>query len=165
MGLDSTLIENSKLLRDMAPESLHILETFLKRKVWPANTVVFQEGERGGEMYFIERGTILIFKVVRGDIRTNLATFGRGQCFGEMSLIDKTNRSASAMTKDPAVLLCLSQQDFSLYMERDPLGAAKFLAGILTELNSRIRHADEMLRDTIYWAMRSGGHLMLSEHD
>jgi hypothetical protein len=69
------------------------------------------------------------------------------------------------MTKEPAVLLALCQQDFYLYMEKDPLGAAKFLTGILAELNSRIRNADEMLRDTIYWAMRSGGHLMLGEHD
>jgi len=163
MTLDKQLVQSSKLLKNLPDASLANLQKLLIRREWNTGTVVFHEGDVGDHMYFIESGSVEISKTVEGDVRTPLASFGPGQCFGEMSLIDNSPRSASAHTKEPAVLLCLSRDDFNAYLKEDPLGAAILLMGVLWEVNERLRQTDQLLRDTIYWGMRAGGHLTISE--
>lgn len=163
MTIDKDLASNSKLLKTLSDSALANLEVLLQRKNYPAATIVFREGDPGDQMYFIEKGLVTITKTIEGDIQTPLATFGPGQCFGEMSLIENSPRSATARIQDAAVLLCLTRDNFETYLKKDPLGAAQLLMGVLWEVNDRLRHTDELLRDTIYWGMRAGGHLTITE--
>lgn len=163
MTLDKHLVQNSKLLKNLPEASLSNLKEKVHRREWAEGSIVFHEGDVGEQMYFIESGVVEILKLVEGDIKTPLATFGPGQCFGEMSLIDNSPRTASAVTREAAVLLSLSREDFNAYLKTDPLGAAILLMGVLWEVNERLRHTDQLLRDTIYWGMRAGGQLTISE--
>lgn len=163
MAIDKDLAQNSRVLKQLAPEALDQLDILLVRKEWPAEAVIFQEGSSGDVMYFIERGAVTITKTVEGDVQTPLATFGQGQCFGEMSLIDNSPRSATAKTLEPSVLLSLSRDNFRSFLDKDPRGAAMLLLGVLAEVNERLRQTDEVLRDTIYWGMRAGGHLDIAK--
>ncbi|MBI4534524.1 MAG: cyclic nucleotide-binding domain-containing protein [Candidatus Melainabacteria bacterium] len=163
MTIDKDLTSNSKLLKTLSHSALANLEALLERKDYPEGSIVFRENDPGDQMYFIETGLVAITKTIEGDIQTPLAAFGPGQCFGEMSLIEHSARSATAKTQEATVLLCLSRDSFEAYLNKDPLGAAQFLMGVLWEVNERLRHTDELLRDTIYWGMRAGGHLTISE--
>jgi len=163
MAIDKALIQNSKLLKNLSPEALEKLEALLVKKELPAGEVIFREGTSGDVMYFIESGSIKITKTVEGDVQTPLAVLSPGQCFGEMSLIDNTARSASARSVEPTVVHCLSRDDFNVFLEKEPEATARFLMGILAEVNGRLRHTDEVLRDTIYWGMRTGGHLDIAK--
>src|SRR4029453_17642185 len=151
MAIDKALVQNSKLLKNLSPDALEKLEALLVKKELPAGEGIFRERSSGDVMYFIESGSIQISKNVEGDVQTPLAVLSPGQCFGEMSLIDNTARSASARSVEPTVVLCLSRDDFNVFLETEPLATAKFLMGILAEVNERLRQTDEVLRDTIYW--------------
>ena len=50
----------------------------------PAGTVLFQEGDKGEEMYIIQSGRVKISKRTRG-VEKNLATLEKGEFFGEMT--------------------------------------------------------------------------------
>ena len=163
MSIDKRLAHNSRLLKNLPEKSLENIISLLKRNEWAKNSAIFQEGEAGDHIYFIESGGVTITKKVEGALQTPLAFFGPGQCFGEMSIIDNSVRSATATTNEPSILWSMTRQDFESYLKNDPLGAAIFLMGVLWEVNDRLRHTDELLRDTIYWGMRAGGHLTISE--
>ena len=63
----------------------------------PANTALFQEGDRGEEMYIIQSGKVKISKRIRG-VEKTLATLEKGEFFGEMAILNDKPRSATAET-------------------------------------------------------------------
>ena len=61
-----------------------------------AGEVIFKEGDAPGAVYLINQGSVKIVKD-RGGKDDVLATLGFNNIFGEMALIDKKPRSASAI--------------------------------------------------------------------
>src|SRR5450631_3443660 len=71
-----------------------------------AGEVLFREGERGEEMYFIQSGIVQILKMV-GSAERPLATLGRGEFVGEMAILNDKPRTATAMVLEDARCLVI----------------------------------------------------------
>ena len=71
--------------------------------------VLFHEGEKGTEAFLIVEGTIEVYRV-HGGKKQHLATLGKGEIIGEMSLIDNQPRIASACATEDTQLMCISQK-------------------------------------------------------
>jgi EAL domain-containing protein (putative c-di-GMP-specific phosphodiesterase class I) len=76
--------------------------------------VIFKQGDGGDCAYIIEKGRVLVY-LEKEAIETPLTILGEGEIFGEMSLIDNQNRSASARALDDCVLNIVTRQQL---MER-----------------------------------------------
>jgi len=72
--------------------------------------VLFNEGEMGEEAYLIVEGKVDVYRTHRGK-HHHLATLGRGELIGEMSLIDDQPRMASACVAEDVQLVCISQDN------------------------------------------------------
>ena len=59
-----------------------------------AGELFFQQGERGDSLYLLEKGSVAIFKK-SDDQEYILRSAKKGDCFGELALIDFSPRSAS----------------------------------------------------------------------
>ena len=57
--------------------------------------VLFHEGDEGDDMYIIQSGRVAIKKKVK-DADTTLAVLEKGDFFGEMAILERMPRSASA---------------------------------------------------------------------
>src|SRR5919202_1911243 len=66
------------------------------------NDVVFREGDAGDALYLVGRGSIRISKSGRGGQQETLGFIGPGSFFGEMALLDRQPRSASAIAPEPS---------------------------------------------------------------
>ncbi|TCS64892.1 cyclic nucleotide-binding domain-containing protein [Varunaivibrio sulfuroxidans] len=99
--------------------------------------ILFCEGEPGDEAYLIVSGTIDIFRT-RSDGEQLLASVGRGELIGEMSLIDSQPRMASARANADTELIVVSQDDLTdrlaILQEND-----KVLHFLITTLTRRLR--------------------------
>ena len=62
---------------------------------FPRGTVLFREGDPGGEMYVVSRGKVSI-SARGGAVEKVLSTLGQGEFFGEMSILNDAPRSATA---------------------------------------------------------------------
>jgi hypothetical protein len=69
---------------------------------FPAGAVVFEEGDPGSRMYVIHSGEVRIVKRV-GAREVELARLGPGEAFGEMALLERQPRSATAVVDRPAL--------------------------------------------------------------
>lgn len=69
--------------------------------------LLFEEGETGEEAYLIEDGIIEVSRNHNGET-VHLAVLGQGEIIGEMSLIDRQPRMASARAVVSTRLLCIS---------------------------------------------------------
>ena len=96
-------------------------------------TVLCEEGTVGKEFFFIIDGTASVRRNGR-----KVATLGRGQYFGELSLLDRRPRSATVVSESPMALLVLDQRRFNGLLDAVPALSHK----LLVAMAARIREAD-----------------------
>jgi CRP/FNR family transcriptional regulator, cyclic AMP receptor protein len=105
-----------------------------EEKDWRAGVHIFKEGEFGSTMYLVLEGSVEIFKNHRAD---PVATLAQGAFFGEMALLEKRERSASARVSDPTRTLCIHGYEFEELMKEHPSIPIKICA----VLSHRLREA------------------------
>jgi len=110
-----------------------------------AGTCLFRRGDAGESMYLIERGSIKISVKDADGHDTTLAELGKGEFFGEMSLLDGHVRSADATASADSLLAVLPRAEFRAFLRKNPDVAL----GILTALTHRLRRTDDLLRHRV----------------
>lgn len=106
---------------------------------------IFQENEPGIEMYIIIQGTVEIRKATGPATSKTLITLTKGDLFGEMVLIDKMPRSASAVAVEPAKLLVLNEKLYDKMIGSNPDFARK-MSRVLSE---RIRKSNAIIQNLL----------------
>ena len=90
------------------------------RRNFPRGRVIVTEGEPSQSLYILLSGRA---KVQRSDTEGKeviLAVIGPGECFGEMSLIDDSPRSASVITIDTSDFMAINKESFKSMMLSSP---------------------------------------------
>jgi CRP-like cAMP-binding protein len=95
---------------------------------YPAGRIVMTQGERGAALFAVLEGRVAI-RV--GD--SLVEKVGRGGLFGEMSLVDRTPRLATAVAETDCALLAMSRHMFLHLVKRSP----KFGAALLKAVGER----------------------------
>ena len=83
----------------------------------PTGKTVFAEGDAGDTMYIIESGSIDLLIASRG--KEAVASFGPGDFFGELSLLDDQPRPATAIARKPSRLLKIDRNGFSGLLQQN----------------------------------------------
>ncbi len=104
---------------------------------------VFEEGSTGDELFVVLEGRIAICK---GDVE--LASLGTGGHFGEMAIMDKSTRSASALAGEPSRVIAVGRRPLFLLMRRDKEIAVKLLWTFVQVLNQRLRTTSSDLKQS-----------------
>jgi len=78
----------------------------VEKKFFQEGETVFQEGDPGDAAYIVESGSVGIFKTVEGE-EIQLAAMNMGELFGEMAIIDGSERMAHAVAMEDSVVICL----------------------------------------------------------
>ena len=100
-----------------------------RRKRFEKDELIFAEGDPGDTAYIIESGRVEVFKGKPGD-SVCLMTFGIGEIFGEMSVIDSSARAASARAIEACELILVSAEALAERIEdADPI--VRFLVTML----------------------------------
>jgi CRP-like cAMP-binding protein len=105
----------------------------------PSGKIIFREGEAGDKMYVIVEGEVHLS--INGQ---QLAVEYPGGIVGEMSLIEATDRSATASAQTDCVLAPLDLRAFKSLVAREP----QFAIQVMQVLSRRLRLANEIL--TLY---------------
>lgn len=93
----------------------------------------------------MRRGIVRIVLPLPGS-HHNLASFGRGDFFGEVAFLDRGKRSADAIATTPTDLFVMSRARFDEAARPYPLVGVKVFARIARALALRLRHTDAELR-------------------
>jgi CRP/FNR family cyclic AMP-dependent transcriptional regulator len=122
---------------------LNVSEEVFKRygrTYQPGDTIV-REGDVGDTMFIIQTGEVKIHKRTH-DRETTLAVLKAGDFFGEMAIIDREPRSASATAATEAKVLVLSKDIFESQIKTNP----KIIMSILRKMSERLRAADRQIK-------------------
>jgi CRP-like cAMP-binding protein len=99
-----------------------------------AGTVVFEEGAPGSKMYGVIEGEI--------ELRTNsgrVVKVGPNETFGEMAVIDRSPRTASAVATADSKLAVIDERTFLFLIHETPM----FGLQVMRTLTSRLRATSE----------------------
>jgi CRP-like cAMP-binding protein len=119
----------------------------LVERRFDAGATIVAEGEPGRSMYIVHSGELVVSK--RGDSARviRLAGLGPGDFFGEMTLIEPQNRSATVVAESPTVLYELTARNLYTYYKADIHGYVMVMQNINRELCRRLRRADERIAE------------------
>lgn len=109
----------------------------IRRYAFPAGTVLFRKGESRQCAYLLDKGTVHIVGNDEGGEDKLLATLGEGEIFGEMALIDASNRTATAVTATDAEIFVIPRGSLQERLK----GMDPIIALLLSLLVERYRTA------------------------
>jgi CRP-like cAMP-binding protein len=104
--------------------------------------VVFRENDPGSEMYLIIQGEVEIRKATGPSSNKTLTVLRKGDLFGEMAIIEKKPRSATAVATQPSRLLVLNEKLYESMVATNPDFARK-MNRLLSE---RVRKANAIIQ-------------------
>jgi CRP/FNR family transcriptional regulator, cyclic AMP receptor protein len=106
-----------------------------------AGRVIFEEGEEGKHMYIIQDGTVRITRSIDGKEHV-LADLGKGDFFGEMAIVSRIKRTATATTVTPVQLLTFDRQGFQSMIEKN----SKIAMNVIDKLCRRVEQANTQIQ-------------------
>ncbi|HET7293695.1 MAG TPA: cyclic nucleotide-binding domain-containing protein [Vicinamibacteria bacterium] len=130
----------------MADKEKNPFAKFLTR--FQAGTVLFHEGDEGDDMYIVQSGRVAIKKKVK-DGEAVLATMEKGDFFGEMAILERMPRSATAEVVEDGDLIVISSEVFGDMIKANPEIAVR----MLRKYSIRLRETNKQLENV----MASGG--------
>ena len=93
--VDPALLGAQALFRGLPAEALRYLAERLRRKTFAAGATVLTAEQPGEALYVIASGSVRIFLDEADGSEVTLAFLGPGDTVGEMSLVDRSGRSAN----------------------------------------------------------------------
>jgi uncharacterized membrane protein len=137
------LLRSIPLFEGLAQEDLDHLGNTLVERRFTGGAMIFNQGDPGTEMYIVAKGHVNIHLPGESSRRVSLKDITVGEYFGELALFDDKPRSASALATTDALLLELSRDTLSSYLESRPRAAM----AILRTMAERLRETNAMLSE------------------
>ena len=135
----------SALLQAMDEDSIAVLRSWVEERQVAAGQAVFRCGDTGDEIFMLSSGTVRILLPLPGGAQHHVATFGRGDFFGDMAFLDGGTRSADAIARTDCTLYVLSRAVFDRHAGDHPRLAARLFARLAHVACERLRQADAEL--------------------
>lgn len=143
------LLLTTMLFRGAGKDKIeHILDLFQERKLNP-NATIFTQNMPAEALYIIKSGKVRISMMAGEGEEMGLLLLGPGEFFGELALIQETNRLVTARAETNVELLLLTRKDFNTLIELEPKVATRALVVITKLLAMRIRTYHERLKQLI----------------
>jgi len=118
---------------------LDLLKRNARKLSFRKGRVILREGESSDALYVIEQGSVEISALIGPHERRVFATFGVGDYFGEIGVIDSKPRSATAIAKTHTVVRRISREKVWRMFTRSP----RLLVTMMRGFSHRLREFDQ----------------------
>ena len=147
-------LKTFKIFSRLPDEELACLAGVMEEKIFPAGTVILQEGDPGDHMYLLLERTVEVLKTtIFGDPYVTASLKDSYHCsFGEMALIDQGTRSATVRAKTDCRTLALSAEEFQRFCREYPAIGVELLMAVSATLVRNLRAENENLK-IVYQAL------------
>jgi CRP-like cAMP-binding protein len=134
------------ILRMLPPEEIHKVLRFTEEYTYAPGTIIFNQGDEGNALYIINSGEVNILVKKPGGRAMKIDTLKAGQTFGEMALITRETRSATAETATEVKVFRIKKNDFEHLLAQSPSLAtevSRLLAQRLTRAHAKTSHSED----------------------
>jgi CRP-like cAMP-binding protein len=132
------LLKHSQIFSMVSTEDLRRVAGSLDEVEFFKGDRIFEINDQGDHLYLLVSGKVGISIDPKPGNRNFIASFGPGDCFGEMNLLDDLPRSATALVLEDAVVLTLEKSRLRGLI----LSYPEISIGMLRSLSMRLREAN-----------------------
>ena len=133
------LLKNSPVFEQTPTEDLRYVAQAMEVEDYLKGERIFDIGENGDHMYVIECGRVGISLNANNKEKEFVAELGKGDCFGEMNLLDNLPRSATVHVLEDTQVLTLDSNQLRQLIIRYP----DLALGMLKGLSLRLRNTNK----------------------
>lgn len=145
MACDPEMLRDVELFEHLGEDDrIRLAEAVDLRRLGPGE-VLFHAGEPGEALYIVRSGEVELFVRDHAGQKIPLAIACTNQIFGELALLDRGPRTATALALSETELLELDREDLLLLFQKTPAAALRLLAG----MGRMTRTADELIRSRV----------------
>jgi CRP/FNR family transcriptional regulator, cyclic AMP receptor protein len=137
----------SSFFGGLSDASLEILVAMLAERRVDAGATVVAEGEPGRSMFIVRSGHLAVSKCGELGRTIRMSDLAPGDFFGEMTLIEMQNRSATVVAEVPTLLYELTARNLYTYYKSDIHAYVLVLQNINRELCRRLRRSDSRIAE------------------
>ena len=146
------VLKKVEIFRGLSLTQLESLAQISEEKKYRRGETVFAEHSTGDEVYIIKTGKVCIELGLKG--KPNTATIQRlsvGQIFGELVLVDKRSRSATAICDNDCEIITINRDRLDRLFEQDSRLGYTVMRNLAQLLAERLRRTDLMLVASVLW--------------
>jgi CRP/FNR family cyclic AMP-dependent transcriptional regulator len=145
MPCDAGMLAKNELFEQLTEEDRTQLALVVDRRELAAGTTLFQAGEPGESLFVVSSGEVELFIKDTAGQKIVLTVARDGEIFGELALLDRGARTATALALVDTELLELDRDDLLLLFRKTPEAAVRLLAAV----GHMTRKADELLQTRV----------------
>ncbi len=149
MAVEIDYIKRVKMFGKLSEDDQRHLARISAMRNYSQGDVIFSEGEKGKELYIINRGIIKIKKKIETAMQENetqtLTKVRSGDHFGEFTFFEGGTHSASAIAAGDVSLLVLSRDDFNKLIKEVPRLGYKIMQEMTVSLGELLREMNKRL--------------------
>jgi len=131
----------------LSDASLDLLVSMLVERHFDAGATVVAEGEPGRSMFIVHSGELAVSKLLDSGRAMRMSSLAPGDFFGEMTLIEMQNRSATVVAESPTLLYELTAGKLYACYKADIHAYVLVMQNINRELCRRLRRADNRIAE------------------
>lgn len=140
-----TALRRAALFARLDDASFERCAASFRRRQYRRGETIFHQGDLGDALHVIESGAVkVVIPSDDGGEGAIIATLGPGDCFGELSLLDGGERSATAIAQDPTVTSVLRRDAFVTLFESDAALRQAVLEVLVGQLRRLTLHVGEL---------------------
>jgi CRP/FNR family transcriptional regulator, cyclic AMP receptor protein len=137
-----TFLRRVPLFEGLSDAALLLLARVARSKTFPRHAYVFYQDDPGDAAYLVRSGSITILLATSDGRELVISELSPGECFGELALLTRAPRSASAVARKESELVVLPRAEFLAELEREP----KLMRQVLEVTAQRLRASTERER-------------------
>lgn len=159
----ANILKQTDIFFEFTPTQLELVTSLCQERKCNTGDIIFQENAASDELYIIAQGEIDI-QVDPSLVGTEqnppvgpvtIATLRRGQCFGEVALVDQGLRSATARCSAHNTQLFVIPRDKLISLcDTYPQLGYKLMRNLAADLALKIRSTDLRIREELLYARR-----------
>lgn len=139
------MLQDIEVFKLLSLEEQQTLADIVDVKELNKGETLFHTGDPGDEMFIVHTGEIELFIKDTAGQKIVVNTPMHGEWFGELALLDRAPRTATANALTDTQLLVLDREDLEFIFTKNPQTALHLLAA----MSRMMRKADELLRKRV----------------
>ena len=141
---------STELFHGLSSDDVDLLFELAELRSYPPSGPIILEGDRGEGIFVVASGKARVEKATIDQKQVVLATLTEGDCFGELSLVDRQPRSATVRAVGDTSVYGFPQDRLDAFFESHPEIHRRVLRNLTKITSQRLRWLDDALVQSVY---------------
>lgn len=153
----ASLLKNIPIFKNLTQNDFKLIGELIYEVEFKKDHTLFKQGDPSDSFFIIKSGAV---KIIRHDDghATELATLKEGEFFGEIGVIQNSDRTADVVLAEDSTLLAIDKNEFQRFMAVNPAISMKIMAVMVGRYRANTKGASKKIDgETIAVFSATGG--------